>query len=207
MPGAPAAASPPRAPAQALVGRLDPAGVRPTIVLAVFLGALFFGSQVVNSAIPLPAAPPGATAGPDGRPASSVDLGELTVQVPAGWQLTDGPVGPRLARGSVAIDIGSLAFNGDATSLYNAFVSEVLAPNATGLSATQPALVQVGPGVPAVRGIYTGIFGEGGQVEGHVTALVVDGTGYVFDAWGLVGTLRPLLPDVELVTDTLVVNR
>lgn len=217
--------------AGSVLSRLDPQGIRPTVAIAVFLIAFFFGSQILNSVIPargggpvgpmptpIPGGPtptpigpgptpigPGPTAQPGG--ASSITIGPMTVQVPAGWQVVQRPDGsPRLAKGNVAIDVASTSFDGDASSLYRAFVNQLLAPAASGFSATEPTLVSIGGGRPAARGIYTGIFGEGGQVEGHLTALVVNGQGFVFDAWGPVGSLRPLLDEIELVTNTLVVN-
>jgi hypothetical protein len=189
----------------------------------------FFGSQLVNSAIPVPSQPgpgPGPTLGPgpgptfDPGPAptigpgpgpvqpNAVDLGPILVQLPAGWQVVEGPGGaPRMVKGSVAIDVASVAFNGDASTLYRGFVDQVLEPNASGFSATQPTPAQVGAGLPAVRGLYTGVFGEGGQIEGHLTAIVAGGQGFIFDGWGPVGTLRPLLAEIEAVTNTLVLDQ
>jgi hypothetical protein len=207
-----------RGQAESVLSRLDPQGIRPTVAIAAFLLAFFFGSQILNSVIPArgsvplpnPGGPqptpigPGPTSQPGG--VGTIIMGPLTVQVPAGWQAFEGPVGPRIAKGSVAIDIQTTGFSGDASALYRSFVDQVLRPNASGLTATEPTLVSIGGGLPAVRGLYTGIFGQDGQVEGHVTALVVGGQGFIFDAWGPVGTVRPLLNEIELITNTLVVN-
>ena len=177
--------------------RLDPAGVRPTLILAAVIAVLFFGSQILNAVIPA------AAGGADPQAPGTLDVGALRIQIAPGWQALDGPVGPRIARGSVAIDIGNVPFTGDVRSLYDEFVAQALAPHAIGFGATAASLVEVGNGVPAARGAYTGVFGEGGEIEGQLTALVVGGQGYVFDAWGQAGSLNPLLPEVELMLDTL----
>jgi hypothetical protein len=194
-----------RARTRSVMARFDPTGVRPTMLVAGVIVALFFGAQLVNAVLPAPGAGPG----PQPQPGGAVDIGPLRVSLAPGWQAVDGPLGPRLARGSVAIDFQVDAFDGDAASLYRVFVEQALAPHATGFSATDPSLVQVGSGIAGARGAYAGVFGTGasdGQVEGQLTVFVVDGTGVVIDAWGPMGTLRPLLSDVELMISTIEVR-
>jgi hypothetical protein len=183
---------------RSLHARFDPNGNRPTVMVAVFILVMFFGAQLVNAVLPAQAIGPGIQPGPAG----SVEIGPLRIHLASGWQALETDFGPRLARGSVAIDIQSAAYVGDAASLYDEFVEDGLAPHATGFMATPPSLVPVGPGIAGARGAYTGVFGVG-EVEGQLTAFIVGGTGFVFDAWGRAGTLRSLLADVELMIDTL----
>lgn len=190
--------APPGFPVQAArAPRLDPASVRPALLLAGVIAAIFFGSQILNAVVPAASGGAGPQAG------ATLDVGQLRIQIARGWQSLDGPVGPRIAKGSVAIDIGTIAFSDDVRTLYDDFVADALAPHAIGFGATAASLVEVGNGLPAARGAYTGVFGEGGEIEGQLTALVVAGQGYVFDAWGQAGSLNPLLPEVELMLDTL----
>jgi hypothetical protein len=167
-------------------------GVWPTTGLALLIAAIFLGSQLLNSALP-------AQAGADG---GTVEIAGLRIHLADGWQAVEGPIGPRLVRGSVAVDIQSAPFAADASSLYDLFVADVLAPAATGFAATGSSLVVVGPGLAGARGAYTGVFGGAGPVEGQLTALVNGGTGYVLDAWGPAGTLAAQLDDVELMIAT-----
>ena len=186
-----------------MLARFEPTGVRPTILVGGIILALFFGAQLLNSVLPAAAGGPG----PQPQPGGAVDIGPIRVHVPNGWQVGQMPggAGTRLARGGVVIDFQTNPFQGDAPTLYNAFVNQVLAPGATGFQATQPSLIQVGSGIAGARGAYTGVFAgnNDGQLEGQLTTFVVDGTGVVIDAWGPIGTLRPLLGDVDLIISTI----
>lgn len=191
-PGYPAPAT--RAP------RLDPAGNRPTAVVAAVIALLFFGSQFVNAVIP--------GGGTGGQPVGgAAEIGNTRVLLADGWQVTDEAGGTRLAKGSVAIDVLNIDFAGDPSALYEEFVARALAPDAIGFEATDPRLVIIGAGIPAARGAYAGIFGQAGEVEGQLTAFVIDGDGYVFDAWSHAGGLSRLLPEVELMIDSVEVIR
>ncbi len=189
-----------RAQTRSVVARFDPAGTRPTVVVGIVIVALFFGAQLVNAVLPARAGDGGAQPGPGG----AVDVGPLRIHLAPGWQQVQTEAGARLAKGSVAIDIQSTAYGGDAAALYRDFVEQVLAPAANGFGATPPSLVNVG-GLPGVRGAYTGIFGVG-EVEGQLTAFIVGGTGFVFDAWGSPGTLRALLAEIELMMASIEVR-
>lgn len=180
------------------VGR-DEAGLRPTLAVAGLILLLFVGSQLLNAAIPARA--DGLTGDPqEGR---SLVLGRLRLHLAPGWQALETSLGPRLVRGAVALDVQRAAFSGNAHELYDAFVREALAPAASGFSATAPVLTSLGPELSGARGAYTGVFGEGGEIEGQLTSVVVDGDGFVFDAWAPLGNLRALLPDVELMLSTV----
>ena len=191
-----------RAQTRSVLARFDPTGIRPTVTVAVIILVLFFGAQLVNGILPASAGGPG----PQPQPGGAVDIGPIRMHLASGWQAIDTDGGVQVVRGSVAMDFQTLAFSADAATLYNAFVSQALAPNATGFAATDPSLVQVGPGIPGARGAYTGLFGVG-EVEGQLTAFVVGGTGVVIDAWGPMGSLRALLGDVELMISTIEVRQ
>ncbi len=181
---------------QIRASRLDPAGNRPTLVVAAFIALLFFGSQFANAVIP-----DGVTGR---RPAGgAAEIGNIRVLLADGWRITDVEGGTRLAKGSVAIDVLNIDFAGDPSALYEEIVAQALAPNAMGFEATDPSLVIIGAGIPAAQGAYAGIFAHAGEVEGQLTAFVVDGDGYVFDAWSHAGGLSRLVPEVELMIDSV----
>jgi hypothetical protein len=130
----------------------------------------------------------------------------LRVHLFSGWQARQTAEGiPQLAKGSVAVDIHSASFSGDAGALYNTFVDQMASGGAR-LTATPPSLVQIGAGLAGARGAYTGFFGSN-ELEGQLTTFTLGGVGYVFDAWGPMGTLRPLLGEVELMINTIEVRQ
>lgn len=180
-----AAPPPPVVPAP----RRESAAIGPAAAVATVIVLIFLGAQLVNAALPA-------------RAGGSVDLGPVRVELVAGWQLMHTDLGPRLAKGSVAIDVEIVPYDGTAAELYDDFVVDGLAPFANSFSATPPAPISLQAGLPAVRGSYTGIFGVG-EVEGQLTTAVASDTGIVFDAWGRSGTLRALLPEVETMIDSL----
>jgi hypothetical protein len=165
-----------------------------TLAVAVIVLGLCFGSQILNGVISAP-----------GGPSDQVlDAGPFRLTLLPGWQSATSPSGGlSVAKGSVEIDILALNSTGDAAALYDSYVAETLAPGATGFGATEPSPLEIG-GVPAARGAYTGLLGTGaGQVEGEVTTVVVLDQGYVFDAWGPMGTLHGQLSDIEQMLATI----
>ena len=121
----------------------------------------------------------------------------------SGWQageLQSG--GLRIFKGSVAIDLIVIDSTASAADVY-ANYAKALAQNSTGFGATQPTTLQIA-GAAAARGAYNGIFGDIGQIEGEVTTIAHAGKGYIFDAWGQMGTVRGLLPEVRQMLDTMV---
>jgi hypothetical protein len=78
--------------------------------------------------------------------------------------------------------------------------------NASGFTAARPNLIQVGNGIRAARGNYTGLFGQS-QIEGQVTTIVADTTtGFIFDVWSPGGTLGTLQPETQRMIDNLQVQ-
>ena len=210
--------------ARAALSVFDPAGIRPTVIVAGIILALFLGAQVVNALIPTPGVGPGqpgpgsgpgpvSSTGPISTPlppGSSMTIGPLRVPLESGWQPQDVPgtnIIVRLVKANVAIDVFSATVQGqaDAAAVYNSYISS-LQQDSSGFGATQPNQIQVGNGVPAVRGTYTGAFGAH-QVEGEVTTFLSSATdGWIFDVWADAGTLRALLPEADRMIENVQVN-
>jgi hypothetical protein len=185
-------------------GGLDPTTRRPTLVVAALIAGLFFGSQILNEAIPANA---GGNGG--GDPGTPVAIGDVSRITPlAGWSVgrLDGG-GLRLEKGFVVVDLFESSFSGTAGDLARGYVEEVLRPAATQLSATEPQ-VATGEGGSAARLTYSGIFtGADGTIEGEVTVFVPSGGAVVADAWSPLGQLAPLLPEVHDMLNTIEVDR
>ena len=151
-------------------GRLDPQGKRPTLIVAGALVALVLGTQVVNGLIPIPSQVPG---GPSNVGARPVDIGlGARVYVLPGWQqLEAGSAlqGVRLQKGSVVVDFRVTQFTGDHVALLNAYVNQILQPDAQQLNVNGVTVVPVN-GKTAARATYLGLFnGVTGAVEGELT--------------------------------------
>jgi hypothetical protein len=174
----------------------------PTLAVGAIVLGLYLGSQALNTLVPEPA---------DGVPRSAgaaVDLGPIQLVLQPGWQLDASSTGaPVISKGSVGITLRSYGVAGDAQALYTAYVNDELATTAKGFAATTGDATLIG-GLPAVRGVYNGVFSGGvGQVEGDVTVLVAGDQGYVFDARGAMGTLHPLRGEINDMLDTIMVKQ
>ncbi len=209
LPPPDAPAVPPAPPSVAVarraVGGLDPATRRQTVIVAAVLAALFFGTQVLNEALPAAAAP-GEIAAQPGNP----------VPISANWQITpvDGWVasthdsgnGIRLEKGLVVVDLFPETFD-SAGDLATAYLDEALKANATQLNATAIETSTAATG-SAARFTYQGLFPENdGAIEGEVTAIVVSGQGVVADAWAAQGDLAGQIDEVHQMLDTIEVAR
>lgn len=215
--------------ARTLFSQLDSTGYRPTAIVVGVILALFFGSQLLNAIVPAaavgpgnpgpggPGSGPGMTFGPvipgPGStplpPGSTLTVGSLRVPLESGWVPQEVPgtnIIVRLAKGSVAIDVlsASIAGQADAAAVYSSYMSE-LADAATGFGSTSANALQIGSGIPAARGSYTGVFGQF-QVEGEVTTFVVGAQGFIFDAWGGSGTLAGSLAEAQRMIDNIQVQ-
>lgn len=215
-----------------LFSQLDRSTLRPTAYVAATIAVLFFGSLLLNSIIPVSAVGPGGpgpggpdsggpqpTQGPGGPgpgpvttplpPGSTLTLGPLRIPLQNGWVPQDVPdsgIIVRLVKGSVAVDVLGATLQGQAGpgDVYSAYITDL--QNASpGMTATQPSSIQVGNGVPAVRGEYTGIFGQN-QIEGEVTAFVAGNQGWLFDIWGSAGTLGPLRSEAQQMVNNIQVQ-
>ncbi|NJD28028.1 MAG: hypothetical protein FIA92_06985 [Chloroflexi bacterium] len=183
-------------------GGLDPTTRRPTLAVAILIAGLFFGSQVLNEAIPANAG------GFDGGPGTLVSIGPNSQITPlAGWtagRLEGG--GLRLEKGYVAVDLFAPSASGTAADLARSYVNDVLRPSAEQLTATDPQVAS-GEAGSAARLQYAGIFsGANGTIEGEVTVFVASGGAVVADAWSPQGGLAPLLDEVHLMLNTIEVG-
>jgi hypothetical protein len=201
---APALASPPGAGGRGRgwLDSLDPATRRPTFLVAAIMAGLFFGSQIVNEALP--------TGGTDqALPGNPIPIGAHAQITPVdGWVAsphTDGS-GIRLEKGVVVVDLFPETFGQSAGDLAAAYRDEVLVAGATQLNATDIETTTVANG-SAARFLYQGIFPEADSaIEGEVTAVFVAGQGIVSDAWSRQGSLGQLLGEVHLMLGTLEVQ-
>lgn len=185
------------------VGGLDPATFRQTAIVAAILASAFFGSQVLNEA--LPAAQDDIVV--DGTPIAIG--GAATITPLAGWSATthEGGEGIRLEKGVVVLDLFAEAFGQTASELADGYLEQVLRPAATQLTASDQEVAS-GPDGTAARFTYQGIFqGAAGAIEGEVTALKSGTQGVVADAWSSQGKLGDLLDEVRQMVLTIEVQR
>jgi hypothetical protein len=209
----PPAATAPAAPPPAAVpqvahrvgGAFDPATRRQTLIVAAILAAMFFGTQVLDEALPA-AASPGeiATAAGD-----AVPIGD-------GWQITplegwvasthDSGSGIRLEQGVVVIDLFPESYD-SAGELAQAYLDQALQANASQLTASDIETATE-PGGAAARFSYQGIFQQAdGSIEGEVTAIVAGGNGVVADAWSDQGDLGSALGEIHEMLGSIEVAR
>jgi hypothetical protein len=182
-------------------GRLDPSTFRQTAIVAGIIAALFFGTQVIDDALPAAADQTAL----DVAPGNPVSIGEGWQITPAaGWQAKphgDGQ-GIRLEKGVVAVDVFPQTFS-SAGNLAQAYLDEVLKRDATQLTATDIEPVSENGG-PAARFDYQGIFNQAdGSIEGEVTSVVSGGSGVIADAWSPQGDLGEELAEVHAMVDTI----
>ncbi len=156
--------------------------------------------------IAVPTAGPGSGPGQPLPPGSVLTAGPLRIPLEPGWQAQEGPSSSiivRLVKGGTAIDLLSLTVQGGTATpeaIYNGYMQLI---GGTGFTNTPPGNIQIGGGLPAVRGNYTGVFDQD-QLEGEVTAFVTGTSdGWVWDAWASTGTLRGLLPEAQRMIDNI----
>jgi hypothetical protein len=163
---------------------------------------------VPTPGIPQPTTGPGGP-GPISTPlpaGSTMTVGPLRIPLENGWvpqEVPDSNVIVRLTKASAAIDLFSASIQGqaDAAAVFSFYIQQ-MQQGTSGFNASQPNLIQIGNGIAAARGTYTGVFGQN-QIEGEVTTFVVGATGFIFDTWASSGTLRGLLPEAERMVDNL----
>ena len=177
---------------------LDPSTRRQTVIVAAVLAALFFGSQVLNEALPAIATTV--------TPGDAIDIGDgARITILAGWVATahENSAGIRLEKGVVVIDLYPEMLGGNAGALAQAFLDEILKPGATQLTTTEFE-VATGDNGTAARFNYQGLF-EGVEVpiEGEVTAVFIGEQGVVADAWSRQGDLASLLGEVHAMIESI----
>lgn len=196
---------PPSAPPPTVVARrpgLDPATRFQTIVVAAVIAVLFWGSQILNEALP-------ASAQGQVAPGEAAEIGDGAWITPrTGWVASphDNGAGIRLEKGVVVIDLFPETFGGSAGALAKGYLDQVLEPGATQLTVTDIEVATTAMGT-AARFSYQGIF-EGIEVpiEGEVTALFIGRQGVVADAWSRQGDLASLLGEVHAMLETIEVR-
>jgi hypothetical protein len=200
----PGSATPPPPAAQAahrIAGAFDPGTRRQTLIVAAILAAMFFGTQVLDEALPA-AASPGEIAS---APGDAVPIGSGWRITPLdGWVATrhDSGDGIRLEKGVVVIDLFPEAYD-SAGELATDYLDQALKANATQLTASEIGTTPE-PGGSAARFTYQGIFPEAdGAIEGEVTAIVAGGNGVVADAWSDQGDLGGALGEAHQMLGTI----
>lgn len=178
---------------------LDPATRRQTFIVAAVIAALFYGSQVLNEALPANAQAPLAAG-------ESVLIGDGVRITPLeGWVATthDNGFGIRLEKGVAVIDFYPESVGGNAGALAQTYLDEVLRPGATQLTTSDVETATTDNGT-AARFAYQGLF-EGVEVaiEGEVTAVFIGAQAVVADAWSRQGDLASLLGEVHAILETI----
>jgi hypothetical protein len=182
-------------------GVFDPATRGQTFIVAAILAAMFFGTQVIDEALP-------AAASQGGIPTAPGDA----VPIGNGWQITpldgwapsthDSGNGIRLEKGVVVVDLFPEPYN-SAGELATDYLDQALKANATQLTASDIGTTAE-PGGSAARFTYQGIFQEAdGAIEGEVTAIVSGGDGVIADAWSDQGDLADALAEIDQMVETI----
>jgi len=122
---------------RAVLGRLDPTGWRPTIMVASVLLAVVFGTQIINAALPA-ARPVGP--GPVAAPGTAIPVGNgVYIYPPQGWVAqAAGSAAVRLTKGSVEL-YARTDLTGDPATMLDTYVRQVLETAASQLTVTTPA--------------------------------------------------------------------
>ena len=190
---------------RAVLGRLDPTGWRPTIIVASVLLAVVFGTQIINAALPA-ARPVGP--GPVAAPGTAIPVGNgVYIYPPQGWVAqAAGSAAVRLTKGSVELYVRT-DLTGDPATMLDTYVRQVLETAASQLTVTTPAPIPLAPGTPALRSAYVGTFdGISQTMEGQLTALVLQGRPILFDAWAIQGQLSAAANELDRMIATVEVR-
>jgi len=129
-----------------------------------------------------------------------------------GWEEAErfqAPEGVRLTKGTATLDAAGISFQGSPEELFDAYVDDVLRPQAAQLDAAeQLEIVHLDAGFTAVRGFYFGVFGDrNASIEGELTAtLVPGGIGVVLDGWAETGSYQFVRDEVNHMVQGLQVG-
>jgi hypothetical protein len=197
-------------------GQLDPAGKRPTIIVAAVLLAIVLGSQFVNALVPAPRGTlggsggvPGGGGGTQPGPGRPVDIGSgIRVTPPPGWVVVGDPLqlqGVRFQKGGVTVDVGLAAFTNPPSDLLAAYVNQVLIPNSQGVKVSPSQITIARNGRPTARATFTGnLKGFGTAVEGEISTQVWEtGVGIVVNGFAAQGQLAGARDEIEAFTDSI----
>jgi hypothetical protein len=192
------------APAVARPSYLDPASIRPAVIIAIINAALFYGTQILNEALPAAASDVPVTAG------GTVDIGSGSRITPvAGWVPSrhDNGNGIKLEKGIVIIDLFPEVVGTNAVDLAEKYRDQVLKTATTQFTATNVEAFTSTNGTQGARFRYQGIFtGIDVPIEGEVSVLFAGGPGVVADAWTRQGSLDDSLGEIHAMVQTIVVG-
>jgi hypothetical protein len=157
------------------------------------LAAVVLGGRVADSALSVPGPPVQVAAGVSVRPLS-------------GWRPARQGPGVLLTRGSGNLSVLPAGAGADPEELAGAYVRQVLAPNAQGLSLSRGLqTVRLDAGQVGVRFAYQGTFrgqGRAMALQGEVTAVAGRRAGVVFDAWAAPEVYEYERADVQEMVET-----
>lgn len=180
---------------------LDERSVRPTLVVAIIIAALFYGTRILNEALPVAASEVPVSA------SGSVVIGQgATITPVAGWSASahEGGDAIRLEKGIVVVDLFVESFGSSVVELAAAYRDEVLATDATQFTATQIEPFTASNGTRGARFRYQGLFtGVDVAIEGEVAVLLDDGLGVVADAWTRQGDLDEALGEIHGMIESI----
>ena len=166
---------------------------RPVAGVLAVLAAVVLGGRVADSALSVSGPPVQVAAGVRVRPLS-------------GWRSVRQGPGVLLTRGSGNLSVLPAGAGTDPAALAGAYVRQVLAPNAQGLSLSQGLeTVRLGGGQVGVRFAYQGTFrgqGRATPLQGEVTAVAGPRAAAVFDAWAAPEVYEYERADVQEMVQT-----
>jgi len=174
------------------------------VIVAIIIAALFYGTQILNEALPAAASDVPISA------SGTVSIGEGAVITPLdGWTASahDSGNGVRLDKGIVAVDLFAEPVGSDARDLATQYRDQVLKDGTTQFTATPIETFTSSNGTPGARFRYQGVFtGIDVAIEGEVTVLFDDGLGVVADAWTRQGDLDNALAEIHDMLQSIVVR-
>lgn len=183
---------------------LDGPSVRPTLIVAIIIASLFYGTRILNEALPAAASEVPVSA------SGSVAIGQgATITPLAGWSASahEGGDAIRLEKGIVAVDLFAESFGSNAAQLAEAYRDDVLAAGTTQFTTTAVEPLTSSSGTPGARFRYQGLFtGVDVAIEGEVTVLFDDGLGVVADAWTRQGDLDDALGEIHVMVQSIEVR-
>jgi hypothetical protein len=183
---------PPKAPREA---RWLPTALSLVVLLSVSFGGFLVAGE--------PSAATQEITGDEGGPGEPIELVPgVIVHPPHGWsvQPQEGqPPSLRLANGIAQMYIAVSPVTGDPPQQLDAYLTEVLVPQASQISTSPAESIDIPSGHPAAYFAYLGSFeGVNAPLEGEVAAIVApSGTALVIDGWAPEGQFVSVQQDVR----------
>jgi hypothetical protein len=220
---APPLVPPPPPPASVSASSRRPRGTSgrtSLVVLGVIVGVVF-GANLANAALPLPPDPglidpgPGIPADPQPvdkpdpspvapgpvLPGVGVTVGAgFTIELPAGWTSVGAEEGVVLQKGGVLLVAAGFGWDGSATELAAAYRDAWFEDGE--FSGDDPEAGSIGSGIAAAGLNYTGLW-NGTQVDGAITAGVIDGSGLIVNVVAPTGGLNTVSSDLDDILGTV----